>query len=643
MCGIGGFISSEGRRSEVDLIKINAVQEHRGPDSNGVVLMEHGAVRIGFAHARLAIIDESSGGHQPMKRGDLTITYNGEVYNYIEIRSELEKLGHTFSTSSDTEVILASYQEWGYECVQKFIGMFAFSIYDPSRSKVFFARDRVGVKPLYISLYDNEVLFSSELKAIIQLLGAKKSINKTALSLYLKHGYVPAPYSILNEAEKLEPGTYLVLDLDSMSTEKNKYWDSVEHHLKPKLDLSDEEVMSQAETLLLSSCKYRMVSDVPVGVFLSGGYDSTCVASLLQKDATSKLKTFTIGFEEQEFDESKYARDVSEHLGTDHTEYICKEGDMRSLFESLSFNFDEPFADSSAIPTMLVSKLAREKVTVALSADGGDELFAGYSRYDTYLDLRSKLQKVPSAFHRPLGKVIQAGNPLLKTAIPKGAYRRSLNLHILSDLLASNETRSEFLMREMSALVPERLIKDLQSGGVHQDQRSAFATTIHRLDGLTDVNAMTALDFETYLPDDIMCKVDRAAMFTSLEGREPLLDHRLVEFAAQLPANWKVRNGEKKFILKQIVHKYVPQSIMDRKKMGFGVPVHKWLREYYRDWLEEMLSPQALDHELFNVDKVQKLLRSYLDGDRMSFEIIWSVFMFQVWYHKWMKAVDWNR
>ena len=399
MCGITGFCDFNRKLTKDDLHRSNETLHHRGPDSGSIALFETDSANIGFGHRRLSIMDVTSNGNQPMYSDDesVVIILNGEIYNFKEIREELRAAGHSFHSDSDTEVVLKAYQQYGIGSVSKFIGMFAYSIYDKKKQEVYLLRDRVGVKPLYYFNKNGYLLFGSELKALCAYPGFVKEINTQAVTLFFKYGYIRAPHTIFKDTFKIQPGHYVKIDLVRKKVEQHKYWDVVDYYNQPKLKISETEALEETERLFESAFQYRMVSDVPVGVFLSGGYDSSLVAAILQKNSTQKIKTFTIGFNEKRWDEAPFAKQIAGHIGTDHHEYYCTSKEAQDIFPQLADIYDEPFGDSSGIPTTLVSQFARKQVTVSLSADGGDEIFAGYVKYHHLVKINNYINKTPKA------------------------------------------------------------------------------------------------------------------------------------------------------------------------------------------------------------------------------------------------------
>ena len=625
MCGITGFIDFKKNSDAESLSLMTASIIRRGPDDLGNEFFTPRHANIGFGFRRLSIIDLSPLGHQPMQFAEkgLTIVFNGEIYNYREIKKDLEAAGYTFRSGSDTEVILKSYDRWGTDCVERFIGMFAIAIYDSQKEKVTLFRDRAGVKPLFWYHRDGLILFGSELKTLIAHKAFRKEINFDALSLYFQRGYISAPYTIFRDTHKLLPGHFLEIDLKNQSISEKKYWDVVDAYNAPKSILSYEEATEETESLMLSAFQYRMIADVPVGVFLSGGYDSTAVTALLQKNSSAKIKTFTIGFDDPKFNEAAHAKSVADHLGTDHQEYTCTYQDALDILPEWATIYDEPFGDTSGIPTVLVSRMARKTVTVALSADGGDEIFAGYPKYFNALKRIKKLS-IP-------------GVGILAGAMPIGGHAISQQnkRSKLRDYFASRDEVKKFdiISQAMTYYETQQLLtNDIKNLSTPFDEGSLLNSSNDTL------SKFQATEYKTYMVDDILQKVDRATMCTSLEGREPFLDHRLVEFAATLPSDYKYRNGVNKAILKDIVHKHLPLSIMQRPKMGFGVPLSKWLKNELKDTLTDVISEQHLkDQQIFKPSHALQIRDAFLSGRQVEDQRLQYLFLFQLWYNKWMK------
>ncbi|HWB61920.1 MAG TPA: asparagine synthase (glutamine-hydrolyzing) [Chitinophagales bacterium] len=629
MCGIAGFIDFNKNTGKDVLVRMADSLLHRGPDDSGYEMPASPHAAIGFGFRRLAIIDLSPLGHQPMKfeEAGLTITFNGEIYNYREIRKELEGLGYTFKSGSDTEVILKSYHKWGATCVERFIGMFAIAINDEKNEKVVLFRDRAGVKPLYWYQQNNLLLWGSELKALIQHPGFKKELDYNALSLYFQRGYISAPYSIFKNTRKLLPGHLLEIDLKAQKATEKKYWDVIDCYNQPKLNTSYEDARNEMEKLMVSAFQYRMVADVPVGVFLSGGYDSTAVTALLQANSGSKIKTFTIGFDDPKFNEAHHAKQVAEHLGTEHHELTCTYKDALDIVPQWADIYDEPFGDISGIPTTLVSRMARKQVTVALSADGGDEIFAGYPKYFNAVKRINSLDRVPGFAKKALSKLIPAGSSA-DIALQNKQSK-------LKDYLAVNDVVKKFdiISQAMTFFETQQLFAaDIQYLHTPFDEGGLLNNSNNLL------SKFQATEYKTYMVDDILQKVDRATMSISLEGREPFLDQRIIELAARLPENYKYRNGIGKFILKDITHKYVPQQIMERPKMGFGVPLETWLKADLKGLLTDVINEKTLKEQgVFNSGKALQLRDSYLSNRPVEFQRLSYLFLFGLWWNRWMK------
>jgi asparagine synthase (glutamine-hydrolysing) len=633
MCGIAGFIDIRGRSSLEDLQRMSDVLKHRGPDGAGYEIFYSNNLEIGLGHRRLSIIDLHIGASQPMHYGDLSIVFNGEIYNFKEVRDKLQKLGRSFKTQSDTEVLLHSFDEWGHEAVHQFIGMFAFVLYNKSTNHVFLYRDRAGVKPLYYYFNDGLFLFSSELKSFHQHPNFKKILNLNAAAQFLQYGYILAPNTIFENSFKLKPGHYLDFDLENSTFQEHKYWDVTDAYNKPKLKISEAEAKDETEKLLVSACNYRMVADVPVGVFLSGGYDSSLVAATIQSNTSTKIKTFTIGFEEKIYDEAPYAEKVAAHLGTDHITQYCTIKDAKELIPLIPEFWDEPFADPSSIPTMLVSKLARKSVTVALSADAGDELFGGYTKYSYILNATNKFQLAPKSLRRGLAQVLDKIDPENIPFFNK-TYNFSTRYYKGISLLKSGSAQES--LQGIAKFYTDHEIDMLFNKGVRSDGDNFLFTGL--LPQYTDtLSALLCADYKTYMVDDILTKVDRASMSVSLEGREPLLDHRLVEFVAQLPSCLKIKNNSKKYLLKEICHQYIPKAIMERKKMGFGIPLVEWFDAEIKLYVDLYLSQEYIKQQgLFNLATVDGLVKRYQWNKSENVFKLWNLIMFQLWYEKWM-------
>jgi asparagine synthase (glutamine-hydrolysing) len=562
----------------------------------------------------------------------LHIIFNGEIYNYNEIRNDLIKKGHSFISHSDTEVILHSLREWGMDAIKRWRGMFAIVVFDEKNNELICIRDRAGVKPFYYYSSGKYFIFGSELKALMKHHGFKKKINPDAVSSFLQYGYVPTPHCIFKNSYKLQPGHYIRLDLSTGNSTETEYWNVYDYYNKPKISIPLQEALDETESILERAFQYRMVSDVPVGVFLSGGFDSTCVTALLQKNASTPIKTFTIGSFDQRYNEAPYAKQIAECLGTDHTEYYCTPQEALDIIPELPYYYDEPFADSSAIPTILVSRLARKEVTVALSADAGDEIFAGYSRYEFLLKYNNKFKRVPRRMRKAMYGVL---SNLSSDKIP--FLRNTYNFH----------SRFEKLKAVIEDPTPAKLMKnavqvfsDVEVKKVVSSESDELSTKLVSNELKTEfydpLSYMLAVDYQTYMNDDILQKVDRATMSTSLEGREPFLDQEILQWAAQLPSEYKFYKGTKKYLLKQIVYKHIPKEIMDRPKMGFSIPVDHWLSHELKDMVMDYLNEEKLNHGLFDKNYVLWLRDQFFSGKKNFYLKIWTLCMFQMWYYKWM-------
>ena len=641
MCGISGFIDFK-KTSGIDILQsMTDTLHHRGPDGSGIELLANSHAQVGFGHRRLSIIDLSEHGKQPMQFQHLWICFNGEVYNYAEIKKELVELGHSFTGNSDTEVIIHSYAEWGEKCIDRFIGMFAFVIYDTQNNTVYCVRDRAGVKPFFYYFKDGLFLFSSELKSFHKHPRFKKELNKNSVAAFMQYGNVPTPHCIFSDCFKLKPGHTITFSLAEnniadrvLPENQTQYWNVYDAYNKPKFTIDFETAKIETEALLSSACNYRMVADVPVGVFLSGGYDSTAVTDLLQKDRTEKLKTFTISVPDIGLNEAEYARQTAGFLGTDHTEIECTQKDALDLISDLPYYYDEPFADSSAIPTTLVSIMARKQVTVALSADAGDEVFAGYNRYDYLMRYGKKLQSSPG-FARIAMAELMNFVPANRIPVLKNKYNFPNRYEKLKSLL--RDPSAEQMMLSLSQQYTEKQLTELLE--FHPEKLiTAYTSKELGNESFSPLSYMMAIDYQTYLVDDILQKVDRATMTASLEGREPFLDHRVIEYAAQLPNDYKYHNGIKKHIIREIVHNYIPKEKMDRPKMGFAIPLAAWMNNELKDMVNSYINEKSIKEQgLFNWDAVSRLKTAFFSGKSEYDFKLWYLLMFQMWYERWMK------
>ncbi len=630
MCGVVGFIDYKKDISFKELKNMTNSLSHRGPDNSGYKIVKSVYANIGLGHTRLSILDISNSANQPMKFENLTIIYNGEIYNFKSIKKKLEKFGYKFNSTGDTEVILKAFHKWGVKAVEKFEGMFVFIIHDSIKDELFIFRDRAGVKPLYYYKNDSIFLFASELKAFHQIKKFKKSINYSALAQYFQFGYILEPYAIFNNTYKLKAGHYLKIDIKRSLMQEIKYWSVIDYFNMPRVDISENEAILEVERLLHDSFEYRMVSDIPVGIFLSGGYDSSSVAALLQRDRTKKIKTFTIGFYEEEYNEACYAKDIASYLKTDHHEYYCLVKDALDIIPSLCEIFDEPFSDKSAIPTILVSKLAKRQISVILSADAADEMFAGYSVYESIVKNTKLLKYIPK---KTLKSLLSNIDPKY-IPILNNSYNFSTRYEKFKDLI-DESYEPKILKYKKQALSYKEAKELINHKTLNLNSNFDNITLSNNLDL---INSILAIDFCTYMVDDILVKVDRATMSVSLEAREPFLGHKLIEFVAQLDSSLKYKNGDKKYILKKIAHKYIPKKLINRPKKGFSIPLDLWFKKELRDYLESYLNYKSLNEQgVLNSFKVMQIYKEFKSGKKEHVSILWRVLIFQMWYEKWMK------
>ena len=641
MCGITGFIDFAKASSEEHLRSLAAAMAntltHRGPDG-GDAWADAGA-GVALGHRRLSIQDLSPAGRQPMHSADgrYVIVFNGEIYNFRDLQQELAALGHGFRGHSDTEVLLAAIVQWGLpQTLPRLLGMFAFGLWDRQEQTLFLARDRAGKKPLYYGRCGNSFLFGSELKALRRHPGFEDEIDRDALAGFLQHSWVPGPRSIYRAIRKLPAGCSLALGAGGEPLIQ-AYWDAAEvarSGEREPFQGSMTDAADELERLLLDATERRMISDVPLGALLSGGFDSTTVVSLMQRLSDRPVKTFTIGFDEADYDESVHARAIVEHLGTDHTELTVTHDDALEVIPQLPEMYDEPFADASQIPTYIVSRLARSRVTVALSGDGGDELFAGYKRYRRALRDARRWSGMPGGLQLGVARLLRAGERLGWRVLqpPPGA-----------DSMPGWRRFAAGLDRNAATLTtsdPVRLFARLRA---RTDSGAALVPGAHDIDyPLGDVAAaanlaepmqgMMLYDFTSYLVDDILVKVDRASMAVSLEVRSPFLDHRVVEFAWRLPLALRWGERGSKLVVRELLKRYVPPALTERPKAGFGVPVGEWLRGPLRDWAESLIDPGRIRSQgLLDEPGVTTLWRQHLCGWRDHSDVLWSVLMFQAW------------
>lgn len=641
MCGLTGFLWGDPRpEPEVVIRGMAATLVHRGPDDVGVWIDREAGIAL--AHRRLSIVDLSPAGHQPMMSasGRYVVAYNGEVYNYTDLRRELETTdaAPVWRGHSDTEVLLAGFEAWGIEeTVRRATGMFAFALWDRRNATLTLGRDRLGEKPLYYGWQGNAFLFASELKAIEAHPAFSRQVDRGAVALLMRHSAIPAPYSIWQGIRKLLPGSLVGITRRKCGEAPVRYWDArkiVATGLTQPFEGTPIEAVGMLEALLSASVRRQMVADVPLGAFLSGGIDSSTVVALMQSQSSRPVRTFSIGFHEADYDEAKHAAAVAKHLGTEHTELCVTPRQAMDVIRRLPELYCEPFADPSQIPTFLVSQLARQHVTVSLSGDGGDELFGGYDHYVLGPRLWGGLSRIPAGLRAWSSRGITALSPatwnrLLK---PIGLLRRRRawnpgdRLHKGAAVMAARSSA------ELYRLMGSHW--DTPASPVLNADVPPTALTSPELQPDMDhfVHRMMALDLVTYLPDDILVKVDRAAMGVSLETRVPFLDHQVVEFAWRLPLEYKLREGVGKWPLRQILYKHVPRELIERPKMGFSVPIDSWLRGPLRDWAENLLSKERIQREgFFDRTLIRKKWNEHLSGQRQWQYPLWNVLMFQAW------------
>jgi asparagine synthase (glutamine-hydrolysing) len=644
MCGIAGYWE---RGNQVSLAAgqgvITAMTEaivQRGPDSSGVWLDADAG--IGLGHRRLAILDLSPEGAQPMLSTDqrYAMVFNGEIYNFAVLRAELIDRGYHFRGHSDTEVMLAAFTEWGLTAaVEKFVGMFAFALWDSQERVLHLCRDRAGEKPLYYGWIGDTLLFGSELKALVAHPHWQGQIDRSALTLFVRYGYVPSPHSIYQGISKLTPGTIVSFGSAQPQTAVPiPYWDwqtVVEKGIAAPFRGTDAEAIAHLDQLLRETIQEQMVADVPLGAFLSGGIDSSTVVALMQAQSSRPIKTFSIGFAEQQYNEAEYAKAVATYLGTEHTELYVTAQAALDVIPQLPQLYDEPFADSSQIPTFLLSKMTREHVTVSLSGDAGDELFGGYSRYFLGPDIWQKISWIPLGMRQFYAKLLVSVPPAtwdsivgnISKVVPRlEKVQAGRKIHKVAGVFSSQQPLE--LYRELVSIWKNPAEIVLNS----QEPETIVTHPPDWLDRLDLADRMMYLDSMSYLPDDILVKVDRAAMAVSLESRVPFLDRRVIEFAWQLPLSMKLRDNQGKWLLRQVLYKYVPKELIDRPKMGFGVPIDAWLRHELRDWAESLLAAERLEREgFFNVRAVRQQWQEHLSGEFDRCHSLWNILMFQAW------------
>ena len=644
MCGIVGFrVGRHYSDFREDLRPAVNSLAHRGPDDAGIFLDDES--RLGLGHRRLSIIDLSPAGRQPMESaaGDAVIVYNGELYNFRHLRDELAGLGHRFRSRTDTEVVLNAYLQWGTDCLEKFVGMFAFAIWDRRSRRLFAARDRLGIKPLYYHHKGGSFLFASELKALAAFRRFPRRLDPRALPLFLHYQYVPAPRSIFEDTFKLPPGHFLLFAGGTLTV--SAYWQlpAGENDAGTGRPVAEDEdaVLDRLDGLLTRAVADRLISDVPLGALLSGGIDSSLVVALMQKTSASPVRTFSIGFSEAGYDEAPWAARVAGFLGTRHTELYVDPRQALAIIPRLPEIYDEPFADSSAVPTFLVSRLTRGHVTVALSGDGGDEQFAGYVRYWMTRSMERWFAGIPMGLRRPLAAALDRLPPSwveacylpLRDRLPQRLRVANVREKWQKLVDQVGENRLAELYRMTICLWPQSELRRLMGGGL---PRSGFEAAFDRGGRLPVLKRLMRVDQHTYLPDCMLTKVDRASMANSLEIRVPLLDHRVVEFTAALPERLLYRHGTGKYLLKRLLARYLPDRLFDRPKAGFGVPIEQWLRGDLKELMLDYLSPRRLEQEgLFDAAVVQHKIREHLDGTGSHHYRLWALMMWEMWRERW--------
>ena len=646
MCGISGFLDRSHRlgRQELEATVLRMVNtlHHRGPDGSGV--WADAAAGVALGHRRLAIVDLSPQGHQPMRSacGRYMVSFNGEIYNFRALRKELEGIGYQFRGHSDTEVMLACISEWGIlSSVKRFNGMFAFALWDRAERKLYLVRDRLGEKPLYYGWMGKTFLFGSELKALRVHPHFRGELNRDSLALYLRHQYVPAPYSIYKGIFKVQPGTMVSMDAGNCgdAPELTTYWTAraaAESGVAEPFAGSAEEAICHLDELLKDAVKVRMQADVPLGAFLSGGLDSSTIVAMMQAQSERPVQTFTLGFYENAYNEADDAKAVAHHLGTAHTELYVRPEQAMAVIPRLPTLYDEPFSDSSQIPTFLISELARQDVTVSLSGDGGDELFGGYSRYFLGLKVWQTIGRVPMGLRGLAATCLTMLSPSswetlyqkMDPLLPQRLRQRNVagKVSRLGELLRTANQETLYLSLVSHWKGPASIV-------LNASESPTVFTDPEQWAHLPDfAQRMMLLDTVTYLPDDILVKVDRASMGVSLEARVPFLDHRVLEFAWHIPLSMKIRNGQGKWLLRQVLHRYVPDALVERPKMGFGVPLDTWLRGPLREWADTLLDEKQLrDQGYFDPDPIRKVWAEHLSGQMDWQYHLWDVLMFQAW------------
>ncbi len=630
MCGISGIFSSSGNKDYLNtqINRMISSLNHRGPDNNGIFIDEKKGVVLG--HNRLSILDLSINGSQPMKSDSnrYVISFNGEIYNHIDIRGKIQS--GNWRGTSDTETLLAAIENWGIDkTLGRLRGMFAFALYDTIENKLHLCRDRTGEKPLYYGQISNDFIFASELKSFLTHPGFEKKINRDSLATFMQYGYVPSPNTIYNNINKLPPGSILTIDADKNYNIRNYWAFKINPNKNSSFDQSDDNLMiDKLKTLLLNSVEKQMISDVPIGAFLSGGIDSSLITAMMQSLSDRPIDTFSIGFNEEEYDESLYARSVSEYLNTNHHELIVDAQMSLDVISDLPKIYDEPFADVSSIPTYLLSKMTREKVTVSLSGDGADELFGGYERYYRGLSYWNKINKIPLPIRGIIKNILLSFSNNFFNIINNRLINSGKLGYKMHKIARGLDAPDPKIFNQKMVSIWEDTDNIVLSG---QSLDTEYQTAL--IDDYPDPESLGMYcDFKTYLPDDILVKVDRASMAVSLESRAPFLDFEIIEFANELPTHYKIRDGISKWILKQVLYQYIPDSYFNRPKTGFFVPIDGWLRGPLKDWAWELINPKRLENEGYLNARIINDKWNQIQNGRGNFQYqIWNVLVFQQW------------
>lgn len=634
MCGIAGFLNSPTATTFETAQQMAEKLHHRGPDDFGI--WQNNDIGLSLIHTRLSVLDLSPAGHQPMHspNGRYTIVFNGEIYNHLDLRNELSI---AWKSHSDTETLLAAFEAWGVEkTLQKTVGMFAIALWDNHKQQLYLARDRMGEKPLYYGFQNSVFMFASELKALKTHPYFEEKIDRNAIALQMRHNYIPHPWSIYQGIHKLQPGTYATIQPNSTNVTITPYW-KLHDHIQLDMPVSADQAINSLDALLKKTIRDQMLSDVPLGAFLSGGIDSSLVTALMQTQSSSRIKTFTIGFDQPGYNEAEFAKAVAQYLGTEHTELYVTDQDALNVIPRLSTLYDEPFSDSSQIPTFLVSQMTKQHVTVALSGDGADELFGGYNRYLWAESLWNRFKNIPLPIRHGMHSLItQTSAEKLNTffeslaLLPKKLRYNNIGdkLHKLASILPSTSREMLYLNLISNNNQPQQFI-------IGADEPLCAFQHLQDVNQLDFISQMMYADAMGYLPGDILTKVDRASMGVSLETRAPFLDHRVVEAAWTLPLSLKIHEGQSKWILRQILYKYVPKELIERPKMGFGAPIGIWLRGPLREWAEELLNEDRLRREgFFYPQPIRQKWEEHLSGKRNWQYQLWDILMFQSWLEK---------